>query len=85
MTRRTLLGLLLGGWVRPANRTFARALNRAEQRYRADAVIQIFSIPIYRRLGVGSGYAWLKRRKRVARKTFPWDLPEAPGRSGPSD
>ncbi len=40
------------------------SLRSRSQRYRADAVITLFSFPIYSRKGVGSGYAIEERWKR---------------------
>lgn len=60
MNRRSLLAALMGLGCRPSPGSTARAATGGEQRYRADAVIKILSVPIYTRTGVGSGYAWYK-------------------------
>lgn len=61
MTRRELLGLFAGATAAAAHAGSGERRDAAEpvsyRRYRADATILLFSIPIYSRSGVGGGWA----------------------------
>ena len=63
--RRSWLSLALGALLMPGavSPAVAGDTGRQVQRYRADAVIRILTIPIIRRSGVGSGFALLEKTK----------------------